>query len=147
MKFKFFAYLFLGMLVSFSSRAELAIDVSGAMRDPMPIAIPSIIHDGFFIGQQGDKILKVVEADLERSGLFRIIDKDSYIQEFSSMEQEPEFLDWKAIKAQALLQSEIEEINSNTIKVSCRVWDVYAEIRWKDNPLRRLKIIGVELRM
>ena len=83
MKLKVFACLFLGLLMSGAAKAELAIDVSGAMRDPMPIAIPSIIHDGFFIGQQGDKILKVVEADLERSGLFEVVDKDSYIQEFS----------------------------------------------------------------
>ena len=80
MKLKFVISLFMGILCSLSARAELAIDVSGAMRDPMPIAIPSMVHDGFFIGQQGDKILDVVEADLERSGLFRVVDKDSYIQ-------------------------------------------------------------------
>ena len=127
MKLKFFICLFVSLINFTVAKAELAIDVSGAMRDPMPIAIPSIIHDGFFVGQQGDDILGVVKADLERSGLFEVIDKDSYIQEFSSMDQAPEFLDWKAIKAQALIQSEIEEIDANTIKVSFRLWDVYAE--------------------
>lgn len=115
------------MLFCGNAKAELAIDVSGAMRDPMPIAIPEMIHDGFFIGQQGKKILGVIKADLERSGLFRIVNEDSYIQEFVSMEQEPEFLDWKAIKAQALVQSQIEEAGANQIKVSFRLWDVYAE--------------------
>jgi TolB protein len=113
--------------VAGAARAELAIDVSGAMRDPMPIAIPEMIHDGFFVGQQGKKIREVVVADLERSGLFEVINPDSYIQEFSSMSQEPMFLDWQAIKAQALVQSAIEEVGRNQLKVSFRLWDVFAE--------------------
>ncbi len=122
--------LILSLLTIFyctSANAELAIDVSGAMRDPMPIAIPDMAHDGFFIGQQGNKILKVVAADLERSGLFKVVDEDSYIQEFTSISQEPQFIDWKAINAQALVQSEITEVDANNIKVSFRLWDVYAE--------------------
>ena len=127
MKTKFMVVLVGCFLSVFSAKAELAIDVSGAMRDPMPIALPEMIHDGFFIGQQGNKIREVVKADLERSGLFEVIDQDSYIQDFSSMSQEPEFLDWKAIKAQALIQSSIEEVDVNKIKVSFRLWDVFAE--------------------
>ena len=48
MKAKIFAF-FAVMLFALPARADLAIDVSGAMRDPMPIAIPDMIHDGFFI--------------------------------------------------------------------------------------------------
>ena len=127
MKLKFLIVLLLGIIITDVAKADLAIDVSGAMRDPMPIAIPEMIHDGFFIGQQAKKILGVVKADLERSGLFDVVDEDSYIQEFSSMSQEPEFLDWKAIKTQALVQSQIEEVGANQIKVSFRLWDVFAE--------------------
>ncbi len=127
MKTKFIGILLVCLLMVVSAKAELAIDVSGAMRDPMPIAIPEMIHDGFFIGQQGDKIREVIKADLERSGLFTVIDQDSYIQDFSSMSQEPEFLDWKAIKAQALIQSSVEEVDANKLKVSFRLWDVFAE--------------------
>ena len=125
---KKFALVLLGLIAfALPAQAELSIDVSGAMRDPMPIAISEMIHDGFFIGQQGEKIRKVIKADLERSGLFEIIDEDSYIQEFSSMTQEPAFTDWKAIKAQALVQSAIEEAGEGQLKVSFRLWDVFAE--------------------
>ena len=122
------ALLFVALLgFVMPARAELSIDVSGAMRDPMPIAIPEMISGGFFMGQQGEKIRKVIKADLERSGLFEIIDEDSYIQEFSSMTQEPLFTDWKAIKSQALVQSALEEAPNNQLKVSFRLWDVFAE--------------------
>jgi TolB protein len=128
MKSKSIVWVFLAALFVIKPvYADLAIDVSGAMRDPMPVAIPDMIHDGFFIGQQGKKIRKVIEADLERSGLFRIIDSNSYIQELTSMSQEPEFLDWKAIKAQALVQSSIEDTTDGQLKVSFRLWDVYGE--------------------
>ena len=60
MKIKFFGILLCGLLMAFSAQADLAIDVSGAMRDPMPVAIPEMVHDGFFIGQQGNKILSVL---------------------------------------------------------------------------------------
>ena len=127
MKIKAFVFCFLSIIFCSSAKADLAIDVSGAMRDPMPIAIPEMAHNGFFIGQQGNKILEVVAADLERSGLFEVVDENSYIQEFSSISQEPQFVDWKAINAQALVQSEIIELDNKNIKVSFRLWDVFAE--------------------
>ena len=101
------------------------------MRDPMPIAIPEMIHDGFWVGQYAGKIRKVIIADLERSGLFKVIDDNSYIQEFSSMEQEPAFIDWRAINAQALVQSAIREVDANHLKIEFRLWDVYAESQLK----------------
>ena len=131
MKLKLWAVLLTGLFFSLPARAELAIDVSGAMRDPMPIALPEMIHDGFFLGQQGDKIRDVIAADLERSGLFDVIDPDSYIQEFSSMEEEPKFVDWKAINAQALIQSALVEADKENLRVEFRLWDVFAETQMK----------------
>lgn len=131
MKFKYILVLLLGLLTAFPARAELEIDVNGAMRDPMPIAIPEMIHEGFWVGQYAGKIRSVIVADLERSGLFRVIDENSYIQEFSSMEQEPTFIDWRAINAQALVQSAIKEVDANHLKIEMRLWDVYAESQLK----------------
>ena len=85
MKLRYLALLVCSLFVATSVKAELRIDVSGAMREPMPIAFPEMIHDGFFVGRYGSQIRDVVIADLERSGLFRIVKERSYIQEFSSM--------------------------------------------------------------
>lgn len=131
MKLKYILVLLFGIFTSFPAQAELEIDVNGAMRDPMPIAIPEMIHEGFWVGQYAGKIRDVVIADLERSGLFRVIDENSYIQEFSSMNQEPAFIDWRAINAQALVQSAIKEIDANNLKIEMRLWDVYAESQLK----------------
>ena len=127
MKLRYLALLICSLFLATSVKAELRIDVSGAMRKPMPIAFPEMIHDGFFVGRYASQIRDVVIADLERSGLFRLVKERSYIQEFSSMEQEPNFIDWKAVNAQALIQSAISEVDAKTLRVEFRLWDVYAE--------------------
>lgn len=116
-------------LISFPAYAELEIDVTGAMREPMPIAYPKMINDGnamglFGVGMYASRIRDVVMADLDRSGLFRIIDDNSYIEDLTSINQKPNFVDWQAIKAQALVQSAIQETPDGKLKVELRLWDV-----------------------
>ncbi len=69
MKLRYFLALALCLFCT-PAKAELQIDVNGAMRDPLPIAFPEMIHEGFFLGQTGNKIRDVVIADLERSELY-----------------------------------------------------------------------------
>lgn len=116
-------------LISFPAYAELEIDVTGAMREPMPIAYPKMINDGnamglFGVGMYASRIRDVVMADLDRSGLFRIIDDNSYIEDLTSINQKPNFVDWQAIKAQALVQSAVQETPDGKLKVELRLWDV-----------------------
>ena len=118
------------MLLAAPAHAELEIDVRGASRNPMPIAIPEMLgsNSGIFskiMGTDyGDKIREVISADLDRSGLFKIIPERSYIQQFTSINEQPKFVDWQAIKAQALVQSQIVEQQNGDIQVNFRLWDV-----------------------
>lgn len=118
------------MLIGFEARAELEIDVRGATRNPMPVAIPEMLGNNSniftkIIGRDyGDKIREVIVADLDRSGLFKIIPERSYIQKFTSINEQPKFVDWQAIKAQALVQSQIVEQENDNIQVNFRLWDV-----------------------
>lgn len=130
MKLKYFLVMLMCLFAN-TAKAELELEVAGAMRDPMPVAFPEMIHDGFFVGQYANKIRNVVISDLENSGLFKIINEKSYIQEFSSMEQEPNFVDWSAINAHALVQSSVTELPGNKLRVEFRLWDVPAENQLK----------------
>ena len=118
-------------LLPFSARAELMIDVNGAMRDPMPIAIAEMVSNSSSAQSYGEKIRDVVIADLERSGLFRIISSQSYIQKFKSIDEMPTFNDWQAINALALVQSAITETSAQNLKIEFRLWDVFAEEQLK----------------
>ena len=130
MKIKHFLFALL-CIFAMPVHAELEIDVNGAMRNPMPIAMPRMItHTNplgqlFGVGSYASKIRGVILADLERSGLFRIIDENSYIEDLSSIDQRPNFNDWRAIKAQALVQSAVSETESGQLKVEFRLWDAF----------------------
>lgn len=120
------------MLLATPAYAELEIDVSGASRNPMPIAVPEMIGSTAnlftkLVGRDyAGKIHEVITADLDRSGLFKIIPENSYIETLTSIDQQPQFVDWQAIKAQALVQSQITELPGEKIKVDFRLWDVAA---------------------
>lgn len=130
MKIKKILAVFICAVLSFPVHAELQIDVVGATREPMPIAFPKMIHGSnaigqlFGVGAYASKIRDVVLADLERSGLFRVIDESSYIEDLESINQKPTFTDWQAIKADALVQGAVSETTDNKLKVEFRLWDV-----------------------
>ena len=132
MKLKYLFAALLTLIIS-PAHAELEIDVRGATRNPMPIAIPEMIgnNGNFFtkiIGNDyGDKVRQVLAADLDRSGLFKILPDNSYIETLNSIDQQPKFVNWQAIKAQALVQSQIVELPGEKIRVDFRLWDVASE--------------------
>lgn len=99
--------------------AEIRIDVTGAQSEPLPFAMPILP------GAKGDDITDVVVADLERSGLFRYIHPNAYIQSLTSINQRPNFNDWRAINAQALVYGEVKE-SFGRMTVSFRIYDVFA---------------------
>lgn len=122
MKLRYMLTLLLCLIPNLS-RAELQIDVVGAMSNPMPIAFPDMTNNGFMAGRQGARIKEIIISDLESSGLFRLLPEKSYIQKFKNINEQPKFVDWNAIKSHALVQSYIEE-DENSIRVDIRLWDV-----------------------
>ena len=71
MKFRYFLTVLFSLLVITPAKAELQIDVNGAVRDPMPIAIPEMIHEGFWIGQPTRK--QNPRCDCCRLGALRLV--------------------------------------------------------------------------
>src|SRR5262249_55432134 len=63
--------------------------------NPMPIAVSPFFGGTPPDAEFADNIPQVVAADLERSGLFRPIDRNAFIQDAASMRsQPPRFNDW-----------------------------------------------------
>jgi TolB protein len=94
------------------------IDVNRARTDPIPIAIPSFGAD-----QIGQDITGVVTNDLARSGLFRPIAQQAFIQAGAGQGDAPNFQNWKAIGAQALVTGRAEP-QGGQVRVEFRLWDV-----------------------
>lgn len=129
--------LALFVILTGSAKAQLNVTISGASQEPVPVAFPKIISDnngiGAFLGfSYANKVRDVVLADLERSGLFRIINERSYIQKFNSFEERPIFGDWRVINAQVLVQAELLEERGDDLTLRFKLWDVVSQ---KELPL------------
>ncbi len=133
MKIRYILTALLMLVFAMPANAEVEINVSGAQRKAMKIAIPEMLgsNSNIFtkiVGRDyGSKIRDVVVADLERSGLFEVIPERSYIEKLPSLDYRPSFVDWQAIKAQAMVQSRIQELPGEKIRVDFRLWDVITE--------------------
>ncbi|CAK0749443.1 Tol-Pal system protein TolB [Azospirillaceae bacterium] len=109
------------------ARAEIRVDITRGTIEPVPIAIPSFVGGGGQEGRVGADIAKVVSADLERSGLFKLIDPKSFIQDAASLNQAPRFPDWRVLNAQALVGGMVSGQGDGRLRVEFRLWDVIAE--------------------
>jgi TolB protein len=125
-----FAFALLMLLDVSSARAQLQVDVNRAHMEPMPIAIPDFYGSSPSGQQAGANIAQVVAADLERSGLFRPLDKRAFIvgaDETRAVASgaQPRFANWRQINAQALVTGSSEQGEDGRLTVQFRLWDVF----------------------
>ncbi len=117
------------IVISTNAFALIEIDITEGNREPLPIAITNFFYDDNSsknLDKVSIDISKVISADLERSGLFRSIDQDAFIQKTASMHIRPRHEDWRLINAQALVTGELT-IEKDKLRVEFRLWDTFAE--------------------
>ncbi|MGE3770183.1 MAG: Tol-Pal system beta propeller repeat protein TolB [Bdellovibrionales bacterium] len=125
---RFLFALLLAVLAVSPAHAELRVDITRGNVEPMPIAIPEMIGASAQESQMGQQIAQVVNADLERSGLFKPIKKSAFIQDTDSLVKNgPRFADWRVINAQALVSGQVVRQNDGRLRVEFRLFDVFAE--------------------
>jgi TolB protein len=109
------------------AHAELQVDITRGNLQPLPIAITDFYGEGPKEQEAGRDIASVIAADLERSGLFKPVDKRAFLQDLASLQVQPRFADWRVINAQALVNGAITVQPDGRLKVEFRLWDVFAE--------------------
>ena len=113
------------------ARAQLNVDINKGFVEPLPVALPGLYGEVPEETKLGDDIMSVVAADLERSGLFRPVDKRAFIQDSASLHLGPRFGDWRLINAQALVSGNVELQADGRMQVQYRLWDVFSESQMK----------------
>jgi len=106
-----------------ASGPSAVIDVDRARAEPIPIALPALIGAGGDTDQLGRDIAGVITNNLSRSGLFRPIDPAAYISAGAPADT-PNFQNWKAIGAQALVTGRVASEGGDKVRVEFRLWDV-----------------------
>lgn len=99
--------------------------LSGTQRQgtlaPIPIAIPEFLGEDPKLGRD---IANVVAADLEHSGLFKSLDRASFLERVRDVNAAPRFPDWRAIRTDALVVGRVGRGSEGKIVAEFRLWDV-----------------------
>ena len=119
--------LVLALLGAAPARAELVIDITRGFVEPLPVAVTDFFGESPDEAKVGADISGVIAANLERSGLFRPIDKGAFIQDPNTLRAGPRFGDWRLINAQALVSGGTQVQADGRLRVEFRLWDVFAE--------------------
>jgi TolB protein len=97
---------------------DAVIDVAHAQTDPIRIALPLLGGSA-----AAATINQVMTADLTNCGLFRPIDQAAFISPADANPVAPNFQNWKAIGAQAVVTGTVSDQGGQT-RVEFRLWDV-----------------------
>jgi len=109
------------------AQAQLRVDITRGTVQPLPIAIPEFFGKTPQEIETGRNMANLISADLERSGLFKSIDRRAFIQKVSALRVQPRFGDWRQINAQALVAGSAQAQRDGRLKVEFRLWDVFGE--------------------
>lgn len=115
------------MLFAGSALAQLRVDITRGVVEPIPIAILPFTGDASDASRIGRDISDVVRADLERSGLFRPVDTRAFESGQPPIDALPQFVQWRQLNAQALVVGRTGNLPDGKLRVEFRLWDVFAE--------------------
>ena len=122
-KAAFIGLLMILLMPWHSAGAALKIDITQGNVEPLPIAILDFVSED---GVGGD-LAQVVMADLERSGLFRPIAREAFIETELDVNVRPKFKEWRIVNALALVSGRSVMQNDGRLRVEFRLWDVVAQ--------------------
>ena len=120
---KIFAVFALFVAVVMPAHAELKVDIVAGALEPTSIAVQKFETGKGVVDADAKMIREVVEADLKRTGLFRIVSHDAF-PEYVKMGEMPNFKSWMAIKTQVLVQARMNVEDANKYKLEFFVWDI-----------------------
>jgi TolB protein len=122
-----------GMVTSFMlgqaspAFARVQLNITEGNFSPIPIALPDFRGTDARSDQLGANIVQVIANDLEGSGLFKVVDKQAYLQRAIDANTPPNFQDWSTINAQALVAGGASMRPDGSLQVDFRVWDIMGQ--------------------
>lgn len=116
-------------LLPFAAQAQLQIDINRANIEPLPVAVTDIHGETRTTQELGKEIADVIRGNLNRSGLFRVIDGKAHLQDPKDIQIRPNFADWRVIQAQALVAGNVRIGSDGRLRTEFRLWDVYGGIQ------------------
>jgi TolB protein len=119
---KIFALIIL-LLFSSASHSELVIRVTQGNDKPTKIAIAPIDQSGI---QSGEDISRIIESDLQRSGLFKTIDRRDMLA-FPGSAQDVYYRDWRLLGSEYLVVGKLRAVGGGRYQLEFSLLNVTAQ--------------------
>jgi TolB protein len=107
-------------------RAVVEIDITQGNLRPIPIAVTQFLGGNAETSQLAANIADIVAADLERSGLFKPIERAAFVERIGNIDAPPRFRDWRVLNAEALVVGQVTDAGGGQLKAQFRLWDVFS---------------------
>ncbi len=99
----------------------LEVDITQGQLNPIPIAVTDFVGDD---PKTAADVSAIVAADLERSGLFRPLDKAGFLEVIRDPNAAPNFTNWRPSGAQALVVGRAGRGANGALTAEVRLYDV-----------------------
>ena len=93
--------LFLVIFLPLKVFAELRIDITRGNTEPIPIAFLKFNSNSNEEEKISTKINNVVSNNLQRSGLFKVLPEETFLEKNIKFNQTPTFSNWKLTTSQS----------------------------------------------
>lgn len=120
--------MLLGVLLvsAMSAQAALKVNITQGTPSPIPIALPIFETSSLTDHELSANLGKVIQADLEGCGLFKMIDPQAFAKRTEVLTAQPNFQAWKDIHAEALVVGRLSQRDDGKVQVEFRLWDVFS---------------------
>ena len=107
----------------------LIINVEGGQFEPLPVAITPFEAGTTELDLVAEDMVGVIEADLQGSGLFKLVPRAAFVAREADFDTAPAYADWRVINADALITGRINQASDGRLMVQFRLFDTEAEVQ------------------
>ncbi len=116
--------------------AQFRVEISGVGATRIPIAIGSFKNERV----TNESIGSIIKADLERSGLFRVVDPQSSLDELAR----PDMSEWRGRAVDALAAGSATRLADGRFDIRYKIWDI---AKGADLGGQSLAVVGEDVRL
>ncbi len=126
----------LGLAFGPAALAQFRVEIVGVGATQLPLAVTRFRDED----RSGVALSAVLRADLERSGLFRVVESSGALDERS----QPSWADWRGRGADSLVAGSVTRLADGRFDVRFKLWDV---VKSEDRSGQSLVVAAADLRL
>jgi TolB protein len=118
------ALLVVGTLAAPGAQAILTIEITQGVETGIPVAVVPFSFEG--TGQAPTSVSDIVEADLARSGLFKVTPRKE-LPATPHEDADIKFADWRGLKLEGLVLGSVKLLPTGKYQIQFRLYDVFKQ--------------------